>query len=147
MQSIRNGLILGCLISCLASCYRNEECKPFYIGQFKIDTSIISNPACLNYVKKYRWDTVKLISGDNGKYFFETDDKMLKECEGKWWISSNDIEGNCFGHVKQKNLNTDIMGMAFDISIKISGESYSLPFRKIDSAGNFVLPADAGKVQ
>lgn len=124
----------------LVSCYRNEECKPFYIGEFKIDTSIISNPACLNYVRKYNWDTVKLISNANGNYSFETNDERLKECEGEWWTSSDDIEGNCFGHVKQNNLERDIMGMAFDISIQIAGETYSLPFRKIDSLGNFIRP-------
>ena len=124
-----------------ASCYRNEECKPFYVGKFKIDTTIITNPTCLNYVRQYRWDTVMLISQDDGKYFFETSDKALKECEGTWWITSNDTEGNCFGHVRQNNLKGDIMGMAFDIRIKIFDEAYSLPFRKIDSVGNFVLPS------
>jgi len=124
----------------LVSCYRNEECKSFYIGRYKIDKSIISNLECLGYVNKYSWDTVTLISGDDGRYFFDTNDKMLKECEGKWWITSNDTEGNCFGHVKQKNLKTDILGMAFDIRIKIHGQAYCLPFRKIDSAGNFIKP-------
>ena len=70
---------------------------------------------------------------------------MLKECEGKWWITSNDVEGNCFGHVKQKNIKTDITGIAFDIRIKIFNEAYSLPFRKIDSTGNFVQPFAIGK--
>jgi len=136
----RVSLIL--LLFCLSSCYRNERCKPYYLGEFKINSNLITNPSCLNYVKEYKWDTVKLVSNENGKYFFETLDKQLKKCEGKWWITSNDIEGNCFGHIKQKNLESDIMGIAFDISIKINGDTYSLPFRKIDSLGNFVQPSD-----
>jgi hypothetical protein len=131
--------IFICVI--LVSCYRNETCRPYYIGEFRIDTTQIGNSQCLVYVKKYRWDTIKLISKDNGKYFFETEDERLKECEGKWWTSSNNIEGECFGHIKQKNLKADISKMAFDITIIISNEAYSLPFRKVNSTGKFIRPS------
>ena len=118
----------------LSSCtYTNKECVPFYIGKFKIDTNLISNPKCMTYVKQYQWDTVNLISNSDGKYYFVTKDPMLKKCEGKWWTTSNDTEGNCFGHVKQKNMGTEFITMPFDIWIKIEGESYSLPFRRVDS--------------
>jgi hypothetical protein len=147
MQSIRNGLILVCLISCLTSCYRNETCEPLYIGEFRIDPSIISNPKCLEYVKQYNWDTIKLISKDNGKYFFITDDVRLKECEGKWWVSSANVDGDCIGHIKQKNLKVDVSVPPFYIAIQVSGEGYSLPFRKLDSTGNFISPINVDKNQ
>jgi hypothetical protein len=131
----------------LASCYRNETCKPFYIGEFKIDTSIISNPKCLDYIKRYNWDIVKLVSKENGKYFFETNDERLKECEGKWWVSSANIDGDCIGHIKQNNLKGDVSKPPFYISIKIAGESYTLPFQKIDSNDNFVKRSAASTIK
>jgi hypothetical protein len=121
-----------------ASCYRNETCKHLYVGEYKIDTSIISNPKCLNYVKLYKWDTVKLVSKEDGKYFFETNDTKLKECEGEWWVNSTNIDGDCIGHIKQNNLEGSVSVSPFYIAIIISGEGFSLPFKKIDSGGKFV---------
>jgi hypothetical protein len=122
--------LLLLLLVFIVSCYKNETCKQFYIGEFRIDTNIISNPKCLEFVKLYRWDTVKLVSKTDGRYFFETKDKWLKECEGEWWVGSANMDGDCIGHVKQNNLSGEVAKPPFYISIKLLGESYTLPFKK-----------------
>ncbi|OJW35405.1 MAG: hypothetical protein BGO54_02235 [Sphingobacteriales bacterium 46-32] len=124
-------ILLVLTIVFFSACYRNEECKPFYIGRFKIDTSLISYPKCLELVKSNNWDTVNLISRENGVYYFETNDRRLKECEGKWRVASANLDGECIGYVKQNNLMGEVSVPPFYIAIKIDRESYSLPFKKV----------------
>ena len=140
MHFIRKNLIFLFVVCCFVSCYyKNENCKPYYIGEFKIETNLITDSSLLEYTRIHKWDTVKLISRKDGKYFFAGADN-LKECEGVWRTNSNNLEGNCFGHVKQKNMENEFIRSPFDIWIKISDKTYTLPFRKIDSSGNFLSP-------
>jgi hypothetical protein len=113
------------------ACVDNKECVPYYIGVFQIDTNATGNPKWKEYVREFRWDTIKLISTADGHYKFNTLDKRIKDCEGNWFTTSNNIEGNCSGHIKQNNMATSFNSNPFDILIKISGEAYFLPFRKI----------------
>jgi hypothetical protein len=122
------------IITCslFTACVNNKECTPNYIGVFRIDTSAIGNSKCKEYVQQFRWDTIKLISTADGDFTFSTSDKRIKDCEGRWFTTSDDIEGNCFGDIKQKNMDLETIRSPFDILIKISEEAYFLPFRKID---------------
>ncbi|MCP9752440.1 hypothetical protein [Ferruginibacter sp. HRS2-29] len=113
------------------SCVKNEECKQQYIGSFQIDTTLISNNKLKPYLKKYNWIKIVLRSDSTGHYSFEGADPFLKECEGTWSISSNNMEGNCTGFLTQKNIGRKVDRQPFDILIKIDGESYFLPFRKV----------------
>lgn len=126
------------LLLVMQACYTNKTCEPLYIGDYKIDINYISHPACLAIVKQYRWDTVRLTSDEGGKYFFQTNDPRLKACEGEWWVSSANIDGDCIGHIRQKNHDGDVSKPPFYISIEIEGEAYTLPFRKVNSSGDFV---------
>jgi hypothetical protein len=116
--------------------YKNETCKPSYIGTFLIDTNLVTNKIIKRQIIANHWDTVKLISGSNGKYFFRSDDLQLRSCEGKWYVKSNDLEGNCFGYVKQNNMNSTFISMPFDIWIIIDNETFTLPFRKVSNVSN-----------
>lgn len=124
------------------SCFRNETCHPLYIGAFKIDLTRIANPDCLGQVVAAQWDTVKLVSTANGQFFLLTTDKRLKECEGEWSVSSDDIEGHCSGYIKQKNRPSETLSMPFDIVIKMSDQACVLPFRRIDQRGEFIKIRD-----
>ena len=115
------------------SCYNNNTCRPNYIGTFSIDTSQIINPIAKKYVQEYRFDTVRLISNSKGKYYFQGNNTIIKEYEGEWFTKSDDIEGNCSGYIRQKNMNQAFPRIAFDIYIRIQNETYILPFRKIKS--------------
>lgn len=128
-MSIHKYLIIGCLF--WISCRQNENCKVYYIGEFRIDTSLITTIQAKKYVIMNRWDTVLLISDEKGSYSFLTEDRALKECEGSWHVKSTDMEGNCFGYIKQNNRSQSTIRIAFDIWISISGDAYFLPFRKI----------------
>lgn len=124
-------IILTILSMFFSSCYQNNSCRDFYIGDYKIDTTQITQLELKSYVINKQWDSVRLVSTDKGEYYFDTKDAELKKCEGKWWVTSNDLEGNCFGHVKQANRRGSVSTMAFNISIDINKQSYTLPFRKI----------------
>lgn len=117
----------------LQSCYENDECKSAYAGIFMIDTTLMHNQVLKAIISEHRWDTIRLISSPDGKYHFSGNDTLLKNCEGNWFPKSNDIEGNCFGYIDQKNRTENTSRMPFDIWVEIRGEAYFLPFRKINS--------------
>ena len=74
---------------------------------------------------------MKLISDSSGNYHFTSTAPILKKCEGKWYTSSDDTEGNCIGYVKQKNLKEETTG-AFSIVGEIEDTvRFIIPFKKV----------------
>ncbi len=126
---MRNTLII--LLLLFASCYENKTCQPYYVGIFEIDTSLMVGLTQKEFVLNHKWDTAKLISNEKGIYFFNISDKILKQSEGIWYSKSNDIEGNCFGYIKQNNLNEAFIRSPFDIMVIVDDTTrFTLPFRK-----------------
>jgi len=119
------------LVSFLNSCVHNKTCTKNYIGTFSIDTNLI-NPEHKKTIHEKGWDTVRLVSDSAGNYQFNTNDEILKKSEGAWYTKSNDIEGNCIGYIKQKNLKQAISVSPFDVIIFINDTtSWRLPFRRV----------------
>jgi len=118
------------LTLCLSSCYQNKACEPNYIGTFIVDTSNLHS-TYKKIIVDHKWLTVKLISESNGKYYIDTNDPILKKCEGSWYTNSNNIDGDCFGYIKQKNqvnaFNTDAFNIHGNINDSIK---FVLHFRK-----------------
>ena len=119
------------LVFFLNSCFQNDSCRPDFIGTFIIDTAGLESRH-QSIIQKHSWDTVKLVSDKFGKYYFNTDDSILKQCEGTWRISSNNMERDCLGSIKQKNMKEPINVYSYRISIRI-GDSidFSIPFKKV----------------
>jgi hypothetical protein len=88
-----------CLIILITGCHENRTCAVFYIGEFKIDTTYL-RPELINLVKGKQWDEVILSSNKNGMYTIKTEDRMLKDCDGSWWVQSDNLEGECIGYIK-----------------------------------------------
>jgi hypothetical protein len=119
------------LLSFLLSCKEDKSCSKNYIGVFVIDTSFIKDSIQRNLVLKNKWDTIKLVSTKNGVYYFGTIDTILKKSEGSWYTKSNNFEGQCFGFIKQTNLQQPINLFQFDIMVFINDSlRFSLPFYK-----------------
>ena len=115
----------------LTSCYENNTCAPSYVGVFLIDTSLLIDPLQKSYILKNGWDTVKLNSFVNGSYKFNISNKILQDIEGNWYIKSDNIDGECFGYIKQKDLQNAIIRNPFDIMLHVNDTiQFNLPFRK-----------------
>lgn len=82
-------------------------------------------------MRQNRWDTVKLIGSKDGHYSISTESTILKEAEGRWFTSSDDLEELCIGHIKQNNLKEVIDQSSYTIVVKVGSSSYYLPFRKV----------------
>ena len=132
-SSLKFALIIGMISITLVSCYQNNSCRPSYIGTYMIDTSLITDPDTRINILNRHWDTVRLFSNNDGSYHFSTSDVLLKQSEGKWTTKSNDIEGNCFGYVWQKNMSREFIRQPFDIFVRLHADTYILPFRRIPS--------------
>lgn len=96
----------------------------------------ITDPAHKKIIIDRKWDTVKLISSENGKFVFDSADPLLKQGEGVWKVKSNNIEGECFGYIKQNNPEDYISLNRFRILILLEDSSkIYLPFlQKSNSA-------------
>ena len=117
-------MIVGIISSCFN--YKNETCRPYYIGTFTIDTNNL-HVDYKNIILQQGWMSVKLISDSTGNYYFNTNDPILKMCEGTWYTRSDNLDGECIGYVKQNNLRAEHTS-----GFSIAG--------KIDDSINFILP-------
>jgi hypothetical protein len=123
----------------LTSCEygNNKTCAPNYVGVFKINIHRMMDSAIKEFIIQKGWDTVLLVSETTGKsykgkYYYRTNDSLLKTTEGTWRVKSTAIDDDCFGCIKQNNLLTSTCVDAFSISIQIAPERYlELPFEKI----------------
>jgi hypothetical protein len=123
----------------LTSCEygNNRSCAPNYVGVFKINTHQMMDSSIKEFIIKKGWDTVLLVSETTGKpykgkYYYNTNDSLLKSTEGTWRVQSTAIDDDYFGCIKQDNLLTSTCVDAFSISIQIAPERYiELPFEKI----------------
>lgn len=127
--------LLAFVSICCYSCVHDDTCKKDYEGTFKLNLSYLEDTAIKNWVRERHWDTVLLISEPDGRYYFNTTDQKLKECEGTWFTKSNNVEGDCIGYIKQNNLDHSSPVGPFIISI-LDSKRFSVQFVKTDSLGN-----------
>lgn len=104
----------------LTSCNLEERCNENFksecVGVFEIDTLRLS-VSDKNIVQKYKWDTVKLVSDANGRYYFNSKDTILKKSEGRWNVARYKIDGRCIIDIKQNDLSLKTGGEPFAITI------------------------------
>jgi hypothetical protein len=116
----------------LTSCFNHvdKNCARDYIGVFQVDTTFSPEPIKRLIFTK-GWDTLHLFSYKNGRYHINTNDPLLKDAEGRWYTESKNIEGDCIGYIKQKNLSTAIPKAPFILTIKDT-ITFSIRFMKVD---------------
>jgi hypothetical protein len=122
------------------SCVHNDTCKKDYEGTFKLNLSDLKDTIIKNWIRQRHWDTVLLISKPDGKYYFNTTDQKLKECEGTWFTKSDNLEGDCIGYIKQNNLEHSSPVGPFIISI-LDSLRFSIQFVKIDPISRWPGPS------
>jgi hypothetical protein len=91
-----------------------------------------TDSAISNFVASRHWDTVLLVSEANGRYYFKTNDRILKKCEGYWFVESDNLEGDCVGYIKQNNLRKPVPVAPFRIAV-LDSLRFSMQFFQIDS--------------
>jgi hypothetical protein len=109
-------LTLMIFTSCSLDDKCNENFKSECLGVFGIDTLRLS-VSDKNIVQKYKWDTVKLISDTTGRYYFNSEDTILKKSEGRWNVARYKIDGRCVIDIKQNDLSLNTGGEPFAITI------------------------------
>ena len=123
-------LILSLFFSSCTCGYKNYSCKKDYQGTFKMKMSYFTDSSISDFVKRRHWDTVLLIATADGEYSFKTNDPRLKVAEGQWSVEGDEIDGNCFGYIKQNNLRQPVGIGPYIISLADS-INFSMQFVKV----------------
>lgn len=131
MQFMTKVILLALfIVFVLTSCVRNNSCQDDYVGTFYVYMPHVSHKY-KDLVKERDWDKVKLISRKNGSYSILTDDPILKQSEGTWETESNNLEGECIGYIKQRNLRRAVPVAPFYLTVFVSDTvKFTLPFRQ-----------------
>ena len=137
MKSFLPFLVFMIFISCNFDDRCNENFKSECVGIFGIDTLRLS-VSDKSIVQGYKWDTVKLVSEVNGRYYFNSKDTILRKSDGRWNVARYKIDGRCVIDIKQNDLSLKTGGEPFIITISPNNLPGMLIYftRRISEAGS-----------
>lgn len=117
----------------LFSCRTIEDkhCDQSFIGVWRVDTTGLY----INYkniIQKRNWLNIQLIADSNGTFKFNSTDKYLKQCEGKWSATYNTEDNVCVLNYKENYYSRYISVLSgFDINgIFEDSTQFEIPFKK-----------------